>query len=430
MKLITFILILFTLFFPNSVYSQSEKPEFDEFEKKLLKLMPGYEDSENYDISMHCKDRKTLIVPNGIKHIIGGMYNFKCTKLEKIILPKTLKEIGMGSFENLMYLKEITIPEGVTRIGSRAFSGCRELSKVILPQSLLKIEDEAFSECYKLKDISFSDKLQEIGARAFNECEGLEKIFIPLVKKIGSNAFANCSNLTVVDIPQDTELGLNVFKNCEKLEVRSEVEIDDVYLNCSKIKKLIIPDGISEIEPYTFEGCKNIQEVVFPNSLQDISNNAFSGCLGIKELNIPYSIKRIDREAFSKCSNLEKINFVENVQKAGVVIQQRLFLYFHMLPRYTWTEALFTPLSFIIRGSQPQLEVLGDGAFDSCVNLEKVMLPNSIQYPISVSNPDELNQEVEDILYKKIFSNCKKINKIQFFNRNASIEEVIKSRVF
>lgn len=75
MKLITYLLIFLTIFFANKAYSQNEKI------KDLMRDIRVTEDNENYNITNHCENKKLLIVPNGIKYIIGGMFNFKCTKL-------------------------------------------------------------------------------------------------------------------------------------------------------------------------------------------------------------------------------------------------------------------------------------------------------------------------------------------------------------
>ena len=418
MKLITYLLIFLTIFFANKAYSQNEKI------KDLMRDIRVTEDNENYNIAKHCENKKLLIVPNGIKYIIGGMFNFQCTKLEKVILPKSLEEIGGSSFANLIELKEVVIPEGVTRIGYNAFEDCQNLKKVTLPKSLLEIGDDAFAGCTELKDIIFPNELKRIGARAFNGCVKFTKIVIPdSVKFIGTNAFSNCQNLEFINIPRDTKLGLNIFNNTEKLKIDSEEEFNDVYINCSNIKKLIIPNGIRIIDDYTFDGCKNIEEIVFPNSLKYISGYAFRECSNIKELNIPYSVEVIGYKAFEKCSSLEKINFVENLEKSSSSLLFGLILTSNMVPKFTWSESLISPISFIIRGSQPELKVIHDKAFNSCINLKNVIIPSTIQEPIHVENPSQLNNGIMEILHKRIFTNCNSIEKINFINRDISIEE-------
>jgi len=65
-----------------------------------------------------------------------------CTKLKKVIMPKNLKYIGSSAFKDCKSLTNITIPNGITRIGSigmLAFSGCSSLTTVEIPNSITDI---------------------------------------------------------------------------------------------------------------------------------------------------------------------------------------------------------------------------------------------------------------------------------------------------
>ena len=47
-------------------------------------------------------------------------------------------------------LTKMEIPENVTEIGNRAFSGCEALTDVIIPESVTKIGDYSFANCANL----------------------------------------------------------------------------------------------------------------------------------------------------------------------------------------------------------------------------------------------------------------------------------------
>ena len=62
---------------------------------------------------------------------------------------------------------DVTVPDGVSRIGKRAFFCCIELESVTLPSGVTKIGDEAFSSCLTLKSVRLPDSVTEIGTGAF-----------------------------------------------------------------------------------------------------------------------------------------------------------------------------------------------------------------------------------------------------------------------
>lgn len=73
------------------------------------------------------------------------------SKIEKIVLPQTIKEITRRAFKNATSLKEIHIPKSVNSIGDKAFEGCEKLNRVIIKKgsAITSIEDNAFDNCSK-----------------------------------------------------------------------------------------------------------------------------------------------------------------------------------------------------------------------------------------------------------------------------------------
>lgn len=49
--------------------------------------------------------------------------------------------------------KDVTIPKGVTRISSHAFSYSKSITSVVIPEGVTKIEDWTFSKCDSLKSV-------------------------------------------------------------------------------------------------------------------------------------------------------------------------------------------------------------------------------------------------------------------------------------
>jgi len=90
-----------------------------------------------------------IVLPNRIQEIMF----MGCTKIEKINLPVSVKEIQDGCFMSCHNLKEITIPNSVTKIGSNAFDACCDLTEITIPSSVEEIGEAVFANCYNLEKI-------------------------------------------------------------------------------------------------------------------------------------------------------------------------------------------------------------------------------------------------------------------------------------
>ena len=119
------------------------------------------------------------------------------------VLSEDLMEIGEWAFE-WSAVSKIDIPEGVTKIGSRAFSGCIRAEEIIIPETVTRIGDQAFFGCRSLKEIVIPDGVMIIERSAFYNCLNLEKVYMPeSVASLDSWVFEGCSNLTVY-CPEDS----------------------------------------------------------------------------------------------------------------------------------------------------------------------------------------------------------------------------------
>lgn len=173
--------------------------------------------------------------------------------LTEVQLPETLKSIDRIAFSGCKELNKLTIPSSVTSIGRQAFSYCsgltdvhisnleswckisfsdnpfssayhiflngEEIKELVIPNSLSKISSYAFAGCSGLTSVTTPNSVTSIDGYAFSGCSGLTTVTISnSVTSIGGYAFAGCSSLTTITIGNGLRsmMGM-VFSDCPKL---------------------------------------------------------------------------------------------------------------------------------------------------------------------------------------------------------------------
>ena len=92
--------------------------------------------------------------------------------LKNIVVPKEVSKIGDNQFLGTR-LETISIEDGVTSIGNKAFYNCKSLIEVTIPNSVCSIGDKAFSKCDNLKRVYLPSHLKEFESEFRNDgnCE-------------------------------------------------------------------------------------------------------------------------------------------------------------------------------------------------------------------------------------------------------------------
>ena len=75
-------------------------------------------------------------------------------------------------------ITELSLPEGLTRIGDFAFLGQDGLSEIKLPASLKSIGESAFQGCAGLRSVKLPENLSSVGHDAFKECTQMKQVFV------------------------------------------------------------------------------------------------------------------------------------------------------------------------------------------------------------------------------------------------------------
>lgn len=207
------------------------------------------------DACLHCGISVDMIFTftySDYKDTYSIAENEDTTTPSAVILPSTYKGKRIDSVDYLGFssntaIKSVTIPEGYSTIGERAFYGCSNLSYLEMPDSITDIGSGAFINCGSIKGIRLSESLKEISSGMFESCGALESIRLPeSITYIRLMAFKNCTSLKEIVIPDNVVyIGGEAFRNC------------------SSLKSAVIGKKVNEIGRWAFNSGYALQSVVF-----------------------------------------------------------------------------------------------------------------------------------------------------------------------
>ena len=164
------------------------------------------------------------------------------------------------------------------------------------------------------KTVTYNSKTYSvtgIGDYAFEGCSGLTSITIPnSVTSIGGSAFSGCSGLTSV-IVNGNNPKYDSRENCNAI---IETQSNKLLLGC---KNTTIPNSVTSIGDYAFDGCSGLTSVTIPESVTSIGVRAFYLCSGLTSVTIPESVTSIGVRAFGGCSGLTSITIPNSVTNIG-----------------------------------------------------------------------------------------------------------------
>ena len=328
-------------------------------------------------------------------------------KLTSINIPNSVTKIGAKAFSGCLNLRDINIPNSVTKIGESAFKGCCSLTSIFIPNCVTEIGQFVFKDCFNLTE--FNSKLASEDGRclivdkkiiAFAPA-GLTEYIIPNgVVEIGKYAFSYCSNLRSIDIPNGvTEIGDFAFNGCFNLTSvtipNSVIKIGEyAFSGCQNLISVSIPNSVTKIGKYAFSDCFNLRSIDIPNGVTEIEDFAFNRCFNLTSVTIPNSVIKIGEYAFSDCSSLKSIDIPYGVFEIGdYAFSGHRVLANIDIANGKVNERFIGCQSLTSVSIPDSVTKIGRCAFDGCCNLRSINIPNSVK-------------KIE----KDAFSGCKKLS--------------------
>ncbi len=449
------------------------------------------------------------VLPVDLKYV--GGFQFAQSGLEEIKIPTTLKlynyvfsesglnridlsdcmikEVPQYTFKDAKALTEVVLPDSVEKICMYAFQSCTSLASLELPQKLTYIDNYAFrysglvtidlsgvttygksgyqfAECASLRAVTLSSDLDVLPNYMFNKCKSLKGINIPSsVSSIGSSCFLN-SGLKTVHLSANV---VNIEDNAFATTTLNEITVDPENSRYMLIKgiladksgrlilcpagkefendELVIPEEVTDIAKYTFNGNQHIKRMVLPASLKEIPQYSIAYAYALEEVVIPDGVTVIHGYAFRGCRKLESVKIPSSVNSIGTLsgtteygytfagclalktvdlseASENLTFYGSYtfsetaiesidLARFEMSEMPNSMFSLCVNLKEikfPQgLIYMGDETFSGCTSIETVEIPASVKYLAGSSTSDEYSTYTG-----QIFFGCTNLTDVRF----------------
>ena len=253
----------------------------------------------------YCQNLKSLTIPEGVTRL--GTYCFRGSAIETLKLPASLKELGALSMAG-MSCKEFTVPETVEHIRVGCFYDCKKLEQINLPKSLKSfgLPDE---NSYSNKGVLENTLITELVLHGKNLvlgnaiCPEYLRTFV-----VGKDV----ETITTVIMNETNEWVSEVYSplmNSNIYQVDYEdgcvlKSIEGLYSKSPAQNVTNLPSSLKNIGHCTFGQCGNLIKVVIPDGVTSLGNCCFKDDTKLSQLTLPSSITHIGSRCFENCTSL------------------------------------------------------------------------------------------------------------------------------
>ena len=156
-----------------------------------------YDSEDGYISPFHNKSMiRSVTIGEGVTDVTEGMFWY-CDELSSVTLPEGLTAIGTDAFSQTA-IRELTLPASLREIGDQAFR-CSELTSIVIPDGVTDLGGGVFTGCEYLTTAAIPGSVGAIRGRCFNDCPQLKKVYIGKgLESFGPGAFSYSDSLTDV----------------------------------------------------------------------------------------------------------------------------------------------------------------------------------------------------------------------------------------
>ena len=166
-----------------------------------------------------------------------------------------------------------------------------QITAIRLPDGLTKLDNYAFYHLTAVKTLHLPKQVSGVDVELLEHLDALESITVDPAN------------------PRYSALdGVLFNKDRTRLRFYPEAKPDTVYE---------VPDGIQSFSRYTFYGIKALEQVTIPGSVKTIESDVFRYCDRLKKVVLSEGLEEIEGGCIQQCTALTEINIPSSVKRLG-----------------------------------------------------------------------------------------------------------------
>ncbi len=341
-----------------------------------------YSDGNNNTYSGSVSIPET-VTNNGTEYSVTkiGEYAFQGSAVTSVSMPEGITSIGTSAFSGCGNLESVTLPESLTTLGNDAFRSCSSLKTIKIPSGVTAIPDFCFGNCSSLESVTIPEGVTTIGERAFQDCNLKELTLPSTVTMIGSSAFDSYNRFQSITCNATTppSLGENAFNHNISTTVKVPLSSIAAYRQAEGWKVFtnysggeVVADGITyridengamvAVAEATLTEANILSTVEFEGNqypVIKINSYVFSDKTNLTAVTLSEGLVEIGAFAFLGCQNLESVVLPESLTTFG---------------RGAFKDCRLLKAIKIPSG----ITTIPDFCFENCSSLESVTIPEGV----------------------------------------------------
>ncbi len=284
----------------------------------------------------------SVTIPTCVNKIDKGAF-FCSRHLEEITIPSSVTTIEFRAFYKCTNLKKVDLGkcDKLESIDFEAFAYCYNLAEIDFSNcvSLEFCHSEAFYNCSDIRILDFS-KCIKLHLKVLNIPQNnLKKLVLPPGQWSFNEMFlwdcvdtSHCKNVKVVLDEAFQESGIKEIEIIDSVEIIGEYlkyDAKPAFYNSGMLRTIVMPASLKEIKGCIVKDMEQLKKIDFSKvkHLKTIPKRFIYYCPKLKELIIPQGVTDIEDDAFEAIHHLKRLFLPPTLKTIGDLELKSLSIY-------------------------------------------------------------------------------------------------------